>query len=119
MCHFLQNIFYETIKEIFFYFIMTETKTNEEIIRSIEILIFEARWKNPMLSDLISYILHNVLRLNELFDFVEVEKSINQFIIEYKNIENKCSDCFIPDKQKDLVNLTCNFYINLLNKCKL
>ena len=98
---------------------MVETKTNEQILNSIDMLIFRRKWNNIMLSDIISYILHNVLMLNELFDFVEAEKSINQFIIEYKNIEDKYDDCFIPDKQKDLVNLTCNFYINLLNKCKL
>lgn len=97
---------------------MTEKRTTGQMLNIIDKLIYENKYHNAMLSDLISHILHGVSRLNESFDFEEVEKSINEYLIEHKKIENKRDNCYNPEKQKDLINLTCNFYINILNKCK-
>lgn len=94
-------------------------RTNGEIINSIHKLIYEHTWDINMLSEFIIVILHSISQINNSFDFEEIENMLIEFITEYKNIENGFPFCIKPRQTKELINLTSDFYINLLNKCKL
>lgn len=96
---------------------MTE-RTNGEVINNIHKLIYENTWDINVLSEFIIVILHSISQINNSFDFEEIENILIEFITEYKNIENGLSYCIKPRQTKELINLTSDFYTNILSKCK-